>query len=80
MRGISKKEIVDQTGHLVGGAGLTYLMLKFGVTAIYAVIVLMLAVYARELKQHWGSSLGKGSYIDLTFRAIGSIGAVYLCL
>lgn len=67
------KQLLDQSGHLFGGVGLSAL-LTISITGWQAIPFVALFGYLREVGQHdWDWSIGGGRALDASFFAVGSI-------
>ena len=67
-----KKQLVDQSAHFgIGGA------VAFGasqVIGIWSIPLVFGLALGREIIQHKGEKLGKGSFLDMVFWTLGAVG------
>ena len=71
------KQIIDQAAHALVGA-LVVALLMVSPRAIAAVLCMLALAVLREIGQHDGFDLGKGSVTDLAFFAVGGVGVAYV--
>ena len=69
---VRHKQLIDQTAHVGVGALVVALLLALppSVGAVFAMLTLAVI---REVWQHDGFDLGKGSVVDLAFFAVGGV-------
>ena len=66
------KQLLDQTGHCLGGIGLAAL-LTISITALQAIPYVAAFGFLREVVQHKSWKIGPGRAFDASFFVVGSL-------